>query len=58
MNSGDKVEYVDPITQEVTVLTYTGTRREVKGIDMDFFTTPKGETIFLYPSEVEKMKRL
>lgn len=54
---GDQVEYVDPITQEAVVLTYTGTRREVKGVDMDFFTTPKGETIFLYPSEVAKMKK-
>lgn len=54
IKKGDKFHYIQPYFNRRMTLTYTGTRREVKGVLMDFFTTEKGETVFFYPSEVER----
>jgi hypothetical protein len=55
LEAGDKVVHTDELKRK-HVLTYTGTRREVKYVLYDFFTTEKGETVFFSPSEVEQMK--
>ena len=57
-NKGDVFERINPGTNQWERLTYTGTRREIKGVEMDFFTNEKGETVFFYPSEVERDMRL
>lgn len=52
MKENDKFIRKNPITGEEEVWTYTGTKREVKGVLFEFFTDSKGRTCFFYPSEV------
>ena len=39
-------------------LTYTGTRREVKGCEFEFFVDDKGRCCFFTDSEVAKMEKI
>lgn len=51
MEKGDKFIYTDRLGK-TQVVTYTGTRREVKGCLFDFFTMQDDTCAFFYPSEV------
>ena len=39
-------------------LTYSGTRREIKGVEFEFFYNVKGEICFFTDTEVEKMEKV
>lgn len=47
---GDRVVHV----KSGQLATFTGTRREVEGVDFDFFTFDDGTMAFFYPSEVKE----
>ena len=49
----DKFERKNPILGEKMIYTYTGTLREVKGVNFYFFTDENNQTSFWTPSEVE-----
>lgn len=51
MEKGDKFIYTDQLGK-TQVVTYTGTRREIKGCLFDFFTMADGSCAFFYLSEV------
>ena len=38
-------------------VTYTGTRREVKGSEFEFFVDDKGDSCFFTDTEVKKMEK-
>lgn len=46
---GDRVVHVETGRHA----TFTGTRREVDGVNFDFFLFDDGKTCFFYPSEVK-----
>lgn len=54
MKKGDKFKFVD-YDKNVHFLTYTGTRREYKGVEFEFFTDDKGSTTMFTDSEVKQM---
>ena len=56
MNKGDKFIHTDIIGKKYE-LTYTGTRREVKGCEFEFFADDKGKVCFFTDSEVKKMEK-
>ena len=57
MKAGDKFIYTDPINKTQHKLTYTGTRREIKGCMYEFFTEEgKDGCCFYDDSEVATMK--
>ena len=52
-NKDDRVVHIE----SGQLATFTGTRREVEGVDFDFFQFDNGDCCFFYPSEVnEKFK--
>jgi hypothetical protein len=57
MKKGDKFIHTDIVGRKYEV-TYTGTRREVKGCEFEFFVDDKGDGCFFTDTEVKKMKRL
>lgn len=57
MKKGDKFIHTDIIGKKYE-LTYTGTRREVKGCEFEFFTDDKGKVCFFTDTEVNKMERV
>jgi hypothetical protein len=54
---GDKFIHTD-ILGKKWELTYTGTRREVKGCEFEFFVDDKGVGCFFTDSEVAKMEKI
>jgi hypothetical protein len=56
MNKGDKFIHTDIIGKKYE-LTYTGTRREGKGCEFEFFADDKGKVCFFTDSEVKKMEK-
>jgi hypothetical protein len=56
MEKFDKFIHTD-ILGKKHELTYTGTRREVKGCEFEFFVDDKGDTCFFTDSEVKKMEK-
>ena len=56
MKEGDKFIHTD-ILGKKHELTYTGTRREVKGCEFEFFTDDKGKVCFFTDTEVKKMEK-
>jgi hypothetical protein len=57
MKKGDKFIHTDIIGKKYE-LTYTGTRREVKGCEFEFFADDKGDVCFFTDTEVKKMERV
>lgn len=57
MKEGDKFIHTD-ILGKKHELTYTGTRREVKGCEFEFFVDDKGDSCFFTDTEVKKMERI
>lgn len=57
MKKGDKFIHTDILGKKYE-LTYTGTRREVKGCEFEFFTDDKGKVCFFTDTEVEKMEKI
>jgi hypothetical protein len=57
MKKGDKFIHTD-IVRKKYELTYTGTRREVKGCEFEFFADDKGKICFFTDTEVKKMERV
>lgn len=58
MKEGDKFIHTDDISGRKYELTYTGTRREVKGCEFEFFEDDKGKVCFFTDSEVKKMEKV
>jgi hypothetical protein len=56
MEKFDKFIHTD-ILGKKHELTYTGTRREVKGCEFEFFTDDKGKVCFFTDTEVKKMEK-
>ena len=57
LKAEDKFIYTDPITKTQHKLTYTGTRREVKGCVFEFFIEEGNkDCCFFSDEEVAKMK--
>jgi hypothetical protein len=56
MNKSDKYIYTD-LHGKTWELTYTGTRREVKGCEFEFFIDDKGNGCFFNDIEVKSMKK-
>ena len=56
MKEGDKYIYTD-LHGKTWELTYTGTRREVKGCEFEFFIDDKGNGCFFNDIEVKSMKK-
>jgi hypothetical protein len=56
MEKFDKFIHTD-ILGKKHELTYTGTRREVKGSEFEFFTDDKGKVCFFTDTEVKKMEK-
>ena len=54
MKEGDKYIHTD-ILGKKWELTYTGTRREVKGCEFEFFVDDKGNGCFFTDTEVKSM---
>lgn len=54
MKQGDKFIHTD-IIGNTHELTYSGTRREIKGCEFEFFYNTKGECTFFTDEEVNKM---
>lgn len=54
MQKGDKFIYKNELTKKSEIVTYTGTRREVKGCEFEFFIMC-GDTAFFTDEEVNKM---
>jgi hypothetical protein len=57
MKKGDKFTHTDIVGRKYEV-TYTGTRREVKGCEFEFFVDDKGDGCFFTDTEVKKMKKV
>ncbi len=57
MKEGDKFIHTDILGKKYE-LTYTGTRREVKGCEFEFFADDKGKICFFTDTEVKKMERV
>jgi hypothetical protein len=58
MKKGDKFIHTDDFSGRKYELTYTGTRREYKGCEFEFFTDDKGKVCFFTDTEVNKMERV
>ena len=58
MKKGDKFIHTDDFSGRKYELTYTGTRREVKGCEFEFFADDKGKVCFFTDSEVKKMEKI
>ena len=56
MEKFDKFIHTDILGKKHEV-TYTGTRREVKGCEFEFFTDDKGDSCFFTDTEVKKMEK-
>ena len=56
MKEGDKFIHTDILGKKYQV-TYTGTRREIKGCEFEFFVDDKGGGCFFTDSEVAKMEK-
>ena len=56
MKKGDKFIHTDILGKKHEV-TYTGTRREVKGSEFEFFADDKGKVCFFTDTEVKKMEK-
>jgi hypothetical protein len=56
MKEGDKFIHIDIVGRKYGV-TYTGTRREVKGCEFEFFVDDKGDSCFFTDAEAKKMKK-
>lgn len=56
MKKGDKFIHTDIIGKKYE-LTYTGTRREVKDCEFEFFADDKGKVCFFTDTEVKKMEK-
>jgi beta-galactosidase beta subunit len=54
MKKDDQFIYTNPITNISQKATYTGTKREIKGVDYYFFNMQDGKCCFFYPSEVKE----
>ena len=57
MQEGDKFIHTDIIGTKHEV-TYTGTRREIKGCEFEFFVDVTGGGCFFTDSEVSKMEKI
>ena len=57
MKEGDKFIHTNIIGNKEH-LTYSGTRREIKGVEFEFFYNVKGEICFFTDTEVEKMEKI
>ena len=57
MQEGDKFIHTDRFGKKHEV-TYTGTRREIKGCEFEFFVDDKGGGCFFTDSEVAKMEKI
>jgi hypothetical protein len=56
MEKFDKFIHTDILGKKHEV-TYTGTRREVKGSEFEFFADDKGKVCFFTDTEVKKMEK-
>ena len=56
MKKGDKFIHTDIVGKKHQV-TYTGSRREIKGCEFEFFVDDKGGGCFFNDSEVKKMEK-
>jgi len=56
MEKFDKFIHTDIVGRKYEV-TYTGTRREVKGSGFEFFVDDKGDSCFFTDTEVKKMEK-
>jgi len=56
MEKFDKFIHTDILGKKHEV-TYTGTRREVKGCEFEFFVDDKGDSCFFTDAEVKKMEK-
>lgn len=54
---GKKFEHTCPYFGTKRILTYTGTRREIKEVLFDFFETENGQTVFFSPFEVQSQMK-
>ena len=57
MKKGDKFIHTDIVGRKYEV-TYTGTRREIKGCEFEFFVDVTGGGCFFTDSEVSKMEKI
>jgi hypothetical protein len=57
MEKFDKFIHTDILGKKHEVI-YTGTRREVKGCEFEFFVDDKGDSCFFTDTEVKKMKKI
>ena len=57
MQEGDKFIHTDRFGKKHEV-TYTGTRREIKGCEFEFFVDVTGGGCFFTDSEVSKMEKI
>ena len=57
MKKGDKFIHTDIVGRKHEV-TYTGSRREIKGCEFEFFVDDKGGGCFFTDSEVNRMEKV